>query len=110
MNIDDIHVEWEQDTDMDKWINALKEWEEKDIQFILPGHGGVLTKDYVSKVRKYFENLIKILSEFKSEGITEEELIKSDIFDEGYWPKYAVRKPAFNFSVINLYRSLEESK
>ncbi len=99
----------EPDTDMNKWINALKDWEEQDIQFILPGHGGVLTRNYVSKVRIYLENLIKTLSEFKSEGISEEELVKLDVFDEGYWPKKATRKPAFNFSLVNLYRSLNNS-
>ena len=96
----------EPDTDMSKWIGALKEWEAEDFKFILPGHGGVLTKNYISKVRIFFEKLIEELVKFKSEGVTEEDLVKKVLLDEGYWPEDAVRKPAYNFSVLNLYRNL----
>ncbi|MHA1219923.1 MAG: MBL fold metallo-hydrolase [Candidatus Heimdallarchaeaceae archaeon] len=96
----------EPDTDMSKWIGALKEWEAEDFQFILPGHGGVLTKNYIPKVRIFFEKLIEELANFKSEGVTEEDLVKRALLEEGYWPEDAVRKPAYNFSVLNLYRNL----
>jgi len=96
----------EPDTDMSKWIGALKEWEAEDFQFILPGHGGVLTKNYIPKVRIFFEKLMEELIKFKTEGVTEEDLVKRALLDEGYWPEDAVRKPAYNISVLNLYRNL----
>jgi len=96
----------EPDTDMSKWIGALKEWEAEDFQFILPGHGGVLSKNYIPKVRIFFEKLIEELANFKSEGVTEDDLVKKALLEEGYWPEDAVRKPAYNFSVLNLYRNL----
>lgn len=96
----------EPDTDMSKWIGALKEWEAEDFQFILPGHGGVLTTNYIPKVRIFFEKLIEELANFKSEGVTEDDLVKKALLDEGYWPEDAVRKPAYNISVLNLYRNL----
>ena len=96
----------EPDTDMSKWIGALKEWEAEDFQFILPGHGGVLTTNYIPKVIIFFEKLIEELANFKSEGVTEDDLVKKALLDEGYWPEDAVRKPAYNISVLNLYRNL----
>ena len=96
----------EPDTDMNKWIGALTEWEKEDFRFILPGHGGVLTKNYIPQVRIFFEKLMEELTKFKSEGVTEEDLIKKVILDEGYWPEDAVRTPAYNFSILNLYGNL----
>lgn len=97
----------EPDTDMDKWINSLKEWEREDLQYILPGHGGILEKNYLTDVREYFEKVIIALKQFKEQNLTEEEVIKQSIFSEGYWPKSALRRSAYDYSILNLYRRLE---
>ena len=97
----------EPDTDMSTWIDALKDWESMDIRYVIPGHGGILTQEYVSNVRQFFENLLLNLSKFKEEGLAEKELVKSEVFDEGYWSAETERKPAYNFSLVNLYRQLD---
>lgn len=97
----------EPDTDMNKWIQALKEWNNQDIDYILPGHGGILNKDYAQSVLEFFEKIIKELRKFKKEGLSEEELLKQPVFSKGYWPENAIRKPAYNYSLLNLYRQLK---
>ena len=97
----------EPDTDIHGWINSLKKWEEMDIAYILPGHGEVLKKEYSTKVRIYFEKLISCLREFRKEKLTEEQILARPELDEGYWPKGAERKPAYNFSITNLYKKIE---
>ena len=96
----------ESDTDMNKWIEALKKWEKEEIDYILPGHGGVLEKNYISSVRSFFEEILEKLKQFKKEGFSEEEVLKQEIFDKGYWPKNAQRKPSYDFSIRRLYSNL----
>ena len=96
----------EPDTDMSAWIENLKEWENMDINYILPGHGRILERDYASKVKQFFEEIVKELKIMKKNGIKEEEMIKQPIFDQGYWPPNAIRKPAYDFSLVNLYRKI----
>ncbi|NPD89305.1 MAG: MBL fold metallo-hydrolase [Asgard group archaeon] len=94
----------EPDTDMSIWIDNLKEWERMNINFILPGHGGILEKNYALKVRKFFEIIVEELKQMKQNGLKEEDMIKKPIFDQGYWPEDAIRKPAYDFSLVNLFR------
>ena len=91
---------------MYKWINALKAWEKQDIITYLPGHGLPFDKKYLRSVWQYFEDLVNILKELKEEAIPEEEIPNHPKLPQGYWNEEAIRRPPFNFSMINLYKKL----
>jgi glyoxylase-like metal-dependent hydrolase (beta-lactamase superfamily II) len=71
---------FQEDPDLDNWITCLKKWEMMDIDKIVPGHGKLTDKSYVTRVRSYFEKLRKILSESKEEGLKIDEVLeRSDL-------------------------------
>ena len=96
----------EPDTDMQKWIGALKNWENKDIDYYLPGHGLPFNKDYLRSVWQYFVNLVNVLKELKEEAVSEENVPNHPKLPEGYWNEDAIRRPPFDFSMKNLYKKL----
>ncbi|MFX1538745.1 MAG: MBL fold metallo-hydrolase [Promethearchaeota archaeon] len=96
----------EPDTDIEKWIHALKTWESMDIKAVLPGHGKFVTKDYLLGVRTFFEGMLATLKELKAEGVPIEEVIHHSNLPSGYWGKDAIRKPPYDMSIANLYKKL----
>lgn len=57
-------------------LNLYKFWESLNVKNIIPGHGFVVDKNYLINIRTYFEELIKRLKEFKSQGLTISEVLK----------------------------------
>jgi glyoxylase-like metal-dependent hydrolase (beta-lactamase superfamily II) len=51
-----------EDTDLARWIACLREWEKLDIEAVVVGHGDIVNKDHVTKVRVYFEELLTVLN------------------------------------------------
>ncbi len=96
----------EPDTDLEKWISALKTWEGMDIKAVLPGHGRHVEKSYLTGVRVFFEEMLATVKQLKADGIQIEEVAYNSKIPTGYWSKEAVRKPAYDFSITNLYRKL----
>lgn len=96
----------EPDTDVEKWIRILKTWESMDIDFILPGHGRPVRRDYLIGVRTFFEEMLFALKDLKADGIPIEEVIYHKKLPTGYWGKDAIRKPPYDASIANLYRRL----
>ncbi|MCY3410691.1 MAG: MBL fold metallo-hydrolase [Candidatus Heimdallarchaeota archaeon] len=43
------------DSDLEVWIKVLTDWEGIDFEYIIPGHGKPVGKDYMIKVREYLE-------------------------------------------------------
>lgn len=58
-------------------LEILKQFEEMNPTKVIPGHGPIVEKDYISKSREYFSSTLNKLKEFKEKGILEEEAIKS---------------------------------
>ncbi|MBK5113348.1 MAG: MBL fold metallo-hydrolase [Candidatus Heimdallarchaeota archaeon] len=106
MQVDVYPYFGEPDNDLVKWINALKTWEEGDYKAVLPGHGKAVDLPYLSNVRAFFEQMQATTKELKKKDLPVEEVLKHPVFTEGYWPEDAVRKPAYNFSISNLYNKL----
>jgi len=50
--------------------------------------------------------MLATTKELKKKDLPVEEVLKHPVFTEGYWPEDAVRKPAYNFSILNLYNKL----
>lgn len=97
----------EPDTDMEKWVSALKLWEEMKVNIILPGHGKEVDAKYLGEVRKYFEDLLNTLKELKNEAISEAEIAMHPKLPKGYWPDSAIKKPWFDYCIVNLYKNLK---
>jgi glyoxylase-like metal-dependent hydrolase (beta-lactamase superfamily II) len=96
----------EPDTDIVKWITALKTWENAKVTTILPGHGRSIDLKYLSAVRTYFEDLLNILKELKKEELSPEEVVKHPKLPKGYWPDNAKKTPYFDYSIANVYKML----
>ena len=44
-------------------LETYRHWETLDIDHVIPGHGEVVSKEYITKVRSYFDELICTLKE-----------------------------------------------
>ncbi len=96
----------EPDTDLVKWINAIKSWQEMNVKAIIPGHGRVVDADYLSGVRSYFEEMLTVVKKLKKEKVPEEEVANHPEIPTGYWPKESIKPPSYDYSIVNLYRKL----
>ncbi|MFQ5977754.1 MAG: MBL fold metallo-hydrolase [Candidatus Heimdallarchaeota archaeon] len=63
------------DTDLAKWVNCLKNWENLDVDRFICGHGGIVGKNHVAKVRRFFEALRAFLVSSKKENLSMEEVL-----------------------------------
>ncbi len=50
-------------------------WETLDIDNVVPGHGDVVGKKFIAKVRTFFEELIAALENLKSQELSEKEVV-----------------------------------
>lgn len=57
-------------------LDLYRSWEKLDLKHIIPGHGFVVDMDYLKNVRTYFEDLIQVLTELKSQGLTINQVLK----------------------------------
>lgn len=107
MQVDVYPYFGEPDTDLEKWINALKTWEDGNYKAVLAGHGKAVNSQYLSNVRTFFEQMFATTKELKKKALLVEEVLKHSVYADGYWPKDAVRTPSYDFSISNLYNKLE---
>ncbi|HUU78057.1 MAG TPA: MBL fold metallo-hydrolase [candidate division Zixibacteria bacterium] len=56
-------------------IDTYKFWENLDVNHFIVGHGNAVNKDFISSVRKYFEELHSTLKELKKQNLTIDEVI-----------------------------------
>lgn len=63
------------DTDLNKWITCLRSWEQLDAEQFICGHGGIVGKDHVAKVREFFETLQGFLVTSREKRLTVEEVL-----------------------------------
>jgi glyoxylase-like metal-dependent hydrolase (beta-lactamase superfamily II) len=96
----------EPDTDIGRWVGALKTWEDMDVDTVVPGHGGAVDGRYVTRVRTFFEKMLETLRSLKEEGVPLDEVAHHPRLPSGYWPADTERKPTYDFSINNLYRRL----
>jgi glyoxylase-like metal-dependent hydrolase (beta-lactamase superfamily II) len=106
MQVDRTPYFGEPDTDIVRWVWALKTWEDMDIDTVVPGHGGTVDLSYVARVRVFFEEMLEALRSLKEEGVPLDEIPHHPRLPSGYWPVDAERKPTYDFSINNLYKRL----
>lgn len=106
MQVDRTPYFGEPDTDVDKWIGALKTWEGMDVDAVVPGHGATVDRSYATSVRVFFEEMLEALKSLKEEGVPLDEVAHHPRLPSGYWPADAERKPTYDFSINNLYKRL----
>jgi glyoxylase-like metal-dependent hydrolase (beta-lactamase superfamily II) len=75
-------------TNLDDWVIGLKEWEKMDIEWVVVGHGNVVKKDHITKVREFFEELVLFLNRSASKGLTVEQVLS-----HGKCPTYFEEDP-----------------
>ncbi len=56
-------------------IEVYKEWEDLDVKHVVPGHGPIVTRSYITQIREYFERLISKLRELRDEGLTTQQVL-----------------------------------
>jgi glyoxylase-like metal-dependent hydrolase (beta-lactamase superfamily II) len=66
-----------------KTIDLYREWENmEDIEHVVPGHGSVVNKEYITLIRIWFEELMDVLHELKKQGVTKREVTEHDLIPE----------------------------
>jgi glyoxylase-like metal-dependent hydrolase (beta-lactamase superfamily II) len=97
----------ESDTDLGRWIEALETWEALDINHVLPGHGPVVTRAYLGRVKTFLQGMLSSVKQLKEQGVAVDEVIHHPDLPSGYWPYDAERKPAYDYSIRKLYQHLQ---
>jgi glyoxylase-like metal-dependent hydrolase (beta-lactamase superfamily II) len=70
-------------------LRIFSHWETLDIEKVIPGHGNVVSKNYLLKVKSYFEELISTLKKLIANNIP-----RREIFTHPSLPKYfALNQP-----------------
>ncbi|MFW9917573.1 MAG: hypothetical protein ACFFGZ_18380 [Candidatus Thorarchaeota archaeon] len=63
-------------------VEVYRTWESLDIDFVVPGHGSIVDKSYISRIREYFEQLLHKLRELKPEGLSAEQVVNRNDLPE----------------------------
>ncbi|MFW9904466.1 MAG: MBL fold metallo-hydrolase [Candidatus Thorarchaeota archaeon] len=57
------------------WISALQEYVTLDVDYIIPGHGAIMTKDEVHAIAEYIVELREFMQHLLKEGVKENEIV-----------------------------------
>lgn len=58
-----------------KTLEIFHYWEMLDIEYVIPGHGNVVGKEYIIMVRTYFEELLSVLEDLKAQNLPVKEVL-----------------------------------
>jgi len=58
-------------------MDLLRSWEELTIEHVIPGHGKPVTKEYITKIRLYYEELIAFLKDQLKKKASLKEVLKN---------------------------------
>ncbi|MFX0117308.1 MAG: MBL fold metallo-hydrolase [Candidatus Hodarchaeota archaeon] len=90
------------DTDLDKWITCLQSWEQMNADKFICGHGGIVGKNHVTKVREFFEKLREYLDKSLKENFSLKEALNHPDMptyfenDPEKWIKQGIRQQLEN--------------
>jgi len=100
-----------------KTMDLLHSWEEMAIEHVIPGHGKPITKEYITKIRLYYDELITFLKDQLKQNAALKDVLKNPelpiYFGAGQpdW-QYACR-PEANWLVSSIeswYKFLKKQK
>lgn len=64
---------WLHESDPDKWLNSLKKIESLDVDFIVPGHGELCGKEYLSEQADIVRKWTEVVRSAVERGLSEKE-------------------------------------
>ena len=67
-------------------LKIYSQWESLAIDKVIPGHGNVISKDYLLKIKSYFEDMVSTLKNLISNNIP-----RGEIFNHPSMPRYFAR-------------------
>lgn len=88
-----VHAEVVQDSDLEKWIEALEFIERTGAEIFVPGHGEVATVDDLEKMRNYLMKLLRL----KRGEISPQQILEDENFSKRKYPEL------FSWSVRNVF-------
>lgn len=56
-------------------LKILSQWESLNIKKIIPGHGAIINKDYLIKVKSYYEDLVSVLENLIDNNISRKKIL-----------------------------------
>ncbi|MFX1515344.1 MAG: MBL fold metallo-hydrolase [Promethearchaeota archaeon] len=59
----------------DDWISALQEYISFDVDYIIPGHGGIMSKEEVRAITEYTVELRDFMQNLLQEGVKENKIV-----------------------------------
>jgi hypothetical protein len=62
-------------------VNLYRKWEKLEVDNIIPSRGPVVGKDYLSQIRKWMEEHLNRLREYRDQGIQVKSIIKQEFPD-----------------------------
>jgi glyoxylase-like metal-dependent hydrolase (beta-lactamase superfamily II) len=95
----------EPDTDLGAWKATLKAWSGMAVESICPGHGPVVSRDYLRGIWEYFEALETAVARLKAEGLTVEQIAAHRSLPAGYWGGADPLPPWWRSCIAVAYRS-----
>ena len=85
------YIDFDAGSNTENWIEILKEVYSWDIDYVIPGHGDITTKDGIKKQINYLVDLRRAVKEGLDNGKSLE-ILKNEITLEAYseyiWPVY----------------------
>ena len=73
-------------TDLAAWMAALQGWLDDGATRFCPGHGPVIGREELTRIRAYFVELTAAVAALKARGATLEDVLGDASLPAGYWP------------------------
>jgi len=77
---------WLMTSNVDQWLEALETIRALDVDYVVPGHGPVVTLDYVQTQRSHLMAWKAAVADAVSKGWSREETIAKVRFDDQFGP------------------------
>ncbi|MFX1251902.1 MAG: MBL fold metallo-hydrolase [Promethearchaeota archaeon] len=95
-----------------QFLDAYHYWENLDIDYVIPGHGHVVKKEFITNVRHYIEDdLLPVIERLKGQGLSinkirrHPDLPSYSLISRHLWKKGSVRNERFwRFTINELYK------
>ncbi|MHA1243097.1 MAG: MBL fold metallo-hydrolase [Candidatus Heimdallarchaeota archaeon] len=77
----------DQDAHPEKWVNALKEYIDLNLDFYIPGHGKVIQKEGIQEFHDYLQKVIVLMRKKIAQGFGDDKIIAASNEIEYYAPR-----------------------
>jgi hypothetical protein len=77
----------DQDAHPQKWVNALNEYIDLNLDYYIPGHGKVIQKEGIEEFRDYLQKVVVLMRKKIAERFSDEKIIAAANEIEYYAPR-----------------------